>query len=182
MYFLRGDQIMVWVVCSGLIPPYNSRGLLKCSLLEQTIFCWPCLCLLLPRAIFGDCRLSWTARRPFLWRSFIIWAYLRRPDFVDKAIIQVFEHTMSISESGQQGVYEHANEFWGEYAFLLINGSGDMGPRMLANAHGSFKGAYQTYFADSVSKWAAHWAVLICSRQPIQNKFWAAMDKIRVRI
>ena len=26
MYFLRGDQIMVWVVCSGLIPPYNSGG------------------------------------------------------------------------------------------------------------------------------------------------------------
>ena len=35
-----------------------------------------------------------------------------------------------------------------------------MGPRMLANAHDSFKGAYQTYLADSVSKWAAHWAVL----------------------
>ena len=106
MYFLREDQIMVWVVCSGLIPPYISGGLLKCSLLEQTIFCWPS------------------------------------------------------SESGEQGEYEHTNEFWGEYAFLLIDSSGYMGPRMLANAHDSFKGAYQTYLADSVSKWAGHWAVL----------------------
>ena len=49
--------------------------------------------------------------RVFLWHSFIILAYLLRPEFVDNAIIQVFEHTKSISESGQHGVYEHANEF-----------------------------------------------------------------------
>ena len=66
MYFLRGDQIMVWVVCSGLIPPYNSggggvvggRGAQMLPVRTNNILL---LSLFLPHTIFGDCRLSQTA-------------------------------------------------------------------------------------------------------------------------
>ena len=109
MYFLWGDQIMVWVVCSGVIPPYNSGGggVLKCSLSERAIFC-----CLLSLSVFASYYIWWLPvklnRRCFLWRSFIILAYLLRPEFVANAIIQVFGRTKSTSEKwSSRGVGEH---------------------------------------------------------------------------
>ena len=109
MYFLWGDQIMVWVVCSGVIPPYNSGGggVLKCSLSERAIFC-----CLLSLSVFASYYIWWLPvklnRRCFLWRSFIILAYLLRPEFVANAIIQVFGRTKSTSEKWSSGgVGEH---------------------------------------------------------------------------
>ena len=66
MYFLRGDQIMVWVVCSGLIPPYNSggggvvggRGAQMLPVRTNNIFVACGVCLFLPGPIFGNCQLS----------------------------------------------------------------------------------------------------------------------------
>ena len=53
---------MVWVVCSGVIPPYNSGGgggrcsNAPCQNEQYFVACG--VCLFLPRTIFGDCRLS----------------------------------------------------------------------------------------------------------------------------
>ena len=120
MYFLLGDQIMVWVVCSGVIPPYNSGGggVLKCSLSERAIFC-----CLLSLSVFASYYIWWLPvklnRRCFLWRSFIILAYLLRPEFVANAIIQVFGRTKSTSEKWLSGgVGEH------NLRYLFINKSG----------------------------------------------------------